>query len=435
MTKNTYHLISLGCAKNTVDSQRVAEILNWAGMKFSANPDEAEFLIVNTCGFIQAARDEALQILDDLGRKKKRSGQYLLAIGCMAENNAELIAKHCPHVDGILGTRKLADILKVMKRVNENASLPVVDYADLPGSQVAVEGPSAYLKIADGCNRCCGFCSIPIIKGNWHSRSETEILADAIRLRDLGVKEINLIAQDTTAYGLDLGLKDALPSLVQKISQAVPDVPWIRLLYAFPGYVSDNLIDVIASTPNVVKYLDIPLQHGHAEMLKRMHRPDDLFWVRSTIAKMRARIDGLAIRSTFIVGYPNETEEEFKALEDFLEEMRFDRVGVFKYSFEPGTFSASLGDTVPEKTKQKRYDRLMKIQQRISKQINRTFVGKTLDVLIEGHEQDLLIGRTYRDAPEVDCAVFVEGKAPIGSIIPVKIHTALEYDLIGKAVG
>lgn len=433
MEKNTYHLISLGCAKNTVDSQRVADILNKVGMKFQLQRNDAEFLIVNTCGFIQAARDEALQILDDLG-SQKQPGQYLLAIGCMAENNSQLIAERCAHVDGILGTRSITNILKLIRQVSANRTLPEVNYGDLPESQTAAEGASAYLKIADGCNRYCGFCSIPLIKGNWHSRPEEAILADARRLADSGIKEINLIAQDTTAYGLDLGMKDALPDLLLKLSHVVPDVPWIRLLYAFPGYVSEHLIDVIASTPNIVKYLDIPLQHGHPEMLRRMRRPDDLDWVHNTITKMRSRIEGLAIRSTFIVGYPNETVEEFQALADFIEEMRFDRVGVFKYSFEPGTYSASFGDTVPEKVKEKRLDRLMTLQQRISKQLNRSFVGKTLDVLIEGRQKDLLVGRSYRDAPDVDCVVFVEGNAPNGSIVPVKIHTAMEYDLVGKIV-
>ncbi len=320
----------------------------------------------------------------------------------------------------------------MIRQVNREEALSVTGHPDIPDSQIAPQGASAYLKIADGCSRMCAFCSIPLIKGSWKSRSEAEILQDAALLQKRHIKEVILIAQDTTAYGLDLGKKDALPDLISAITATIPDVPWLRILYAFPGYVSDRLIDVIAENPKVLPYLDIPLQHADEGVLKRMKRPHDIGWVRETVAKMREKIPGLAIRSTFITGFPNETDAEFQKLFDFLKEMKFDRVGVFPYSYEAGTASAEFGDTVPENVKQQRYQALMELQQAISHRINRTFIGKTLDVLVEAKQEGILIGRSYRDAPDVDGLVYIEGEAPIGEIVPVKIHSALEYDLVGK---
>ena len=434
MQKNTFHLISLGCAKNTVDSNIVANILQNAGYSFNIDPKHSEYLIVNTCGFIQSARNEAIETLQGLAANKK-PGQFLLAIGCMAELYSQQILEACPEVDGVLGTRKITDILHLITSAKETDIKPNPVPEEILTSQFTLQGPAAYLKIADGCGRYCSFCSIPLIKGSWISRPQADILSDAVRLQDMGIKELILIAQDTTAYGIDRGQKDALPDLIEKILSVAPDIPRIRVLYAFPGFVSDRLIDLLSYNERVLPYLDIPLQHAHPEVLKRMHRPADMDWVRKTIAKMRYANPDFAIRSTFIVGFPNETEEEFETLYDFLNEMKFDRVGVFSYSFEKGTASAVYGDTVPEEVKQERLDRLMKLQQGISKEINRKFIGKKLDVLIERQQDGLLIGRSYRDAPDIDGLVFVEGKAKIGDIIKVRIHTALEYDLIGRRIG
>jgi len=434
MQKNTFHLISLGCAKNTVDSNIVANILQNAGYSFNIDPKHSEYLIVNTCGFIQSARNEAIETLQGLAANKK-PGQFLLAIGCMAELYSQQILEACPEVDGVLGTRKITDILHLITSAKETDIKPNPVPEEILTSQFTLQGPAAYLKIADGCGRYCSFCSIPLIKGSWISRPQADILSDAVRLQDMGIKELILIAQDTTAYGIDRGQKDALPDLIEKILSVAPDIPRIRVLYAFPGFVSDRLIDLLSYNERVLPYLDIPLQHAHPEVLKRMHRPADMDWVRKTIAKMRYANPDFAIRSTFIVGFPNETEEEFETLYDFLNEMKFDRVGVFSYSFEKGTASAVYGDTVPEEVKQERLDRLMELQQGISKEINRKFIGKKLDVLIEEQQDGLLIGRSYRDAPDIDGLVFVEGKAKVGDIIKVRIHTALEYDLIGRKIG
>ncbi len=435
MKEKTFHLVSLGCAKNTVDSNTMAGILTQSGYRFVSNPRQAEVMIVNTCGFIKPARDEALAALRELSRLKK-NGQYLLAAGCMAERFGPQIAAACPKVDGVLGTLHIPEILSLIHQIQNRNPQRENAVRELPAlsHQFALQGASAYLKIADGCSRRCAFCSIPLIKGNWKSRPAEDILQDAAMLQEMGIRELILIAQDTTAYAQDRGEKDALPGLIEAILKTAPAIPWLRILYAFPGFVSDRLIDLMAASSTVQPYLDIPLQHAHPAVLKRMQRPDDIGWVRETIAKMREKIPGIAIRSTFIAGFPGETEAEFNALYDFLEEIKFDRVGVFPYYLEEGTSSAAYGDTVPEAVKTERVDRLMRRQQEISHEINRAFIGKTLDVLIEGEQDGLMVGRSYRDAPEIDGLVFVDGAAAVGEIVPVRINSALEYDLIGKLV-
>jgi len=297
--------------------------------------------------------------------------------------------------------------------------------------QVALQGTSSYLKIADGCRRPCAFCAIPLIKGSLVSRPERVIINEARFLQEQGVRELILIAQDTTDYGYDLGLKDGLPHLLEKLLVAVPMIDWIRVLYAYPGYVTDRLIEVMAGNLQILPYLDMPLQHAHPEMLRRMRRPANIAWVRHTIEKMRNKIPDLALRSTFIVGYPGETEAEFQTLLDFLKEVRFDRVGAFKFSFELGTPSEPLGDPIPAEIKQERYDRLMELQASISLEKNQAWVGKALDVLVEGCGDGLSIGRSFRDAPEIDGLVIIEEELPIGGIVPVQIQGAMTYDLTG----
>ncbi len=287
--------------------------------------------------------------------------------------------------------------------------------------------------LPDGCRRPCAFCSIPLIKGTAVSRPLEDIIEEAQILAENGVRELILIAQDTTDYGHDLGMKDGLAILLEELTDAAPDLDWIRVMYAYPGYVTDRLIDVMAERPQILPYLDIPLQHASRETLLRMKRPANMDWVHKTIAKMRERIENLTIRTTFIVGYPGETEEEFQALLDFIEKTRFDRVGALTFSVEPGTTSEPLGDPISTEVKDERWERLMEIQQNISLQINQSFVGKTLNVLIEGYdeEQSISIGRSYRDAPEIDGMIFIEGTAEIGEIVPVRITGAMAYDLTG----
>jgi ribosomal protein S12 methylthiotransferase len=297
--------------------------------------------------------------------------------------------------------------------------------------RASVAGISAYLKVADGCRRPCAFCAIPLIKGTAVSRPVETILEEARRLRDAGVRELILIAQDTTDYGHDLGMKDGLAVLLEQLTDAVPDMDWIRIMYAYPGYVTDRLIDVMAGRKQILPYLDMPLQHAHPKTLYRMRRPSNIDWVHKTLGKMRSKIPNLSIRTTFIVGYPGETDEEYQALVDFVNEIRFDRVGTFQFSFEEGTTSAPLGDPVPASVKQERFEQLMELQQGISMQVNQSYVGKTLDVLVEGFDNGISIGRSYRDAPEIDGLVLVEGRLEIGQIAPVRITGAMAYDLTG----
>ena len=436
MKPNTFHLVSLGCAKNTVDSNTMGNLLTKQGYIFENDPSKAEVIIVNTCGFIRPAREEAIETINELSKKKSKK-QILVAAGCMAERFSDELKMHCKKIDAFVGTRKINQITQILNNLRSGTSLrsvtPQFDMDKL--SQYALQGNSAYLKIADGCSRRCAFCGIPNIKGDWHSRPVEEILQDAAVLDAQGVRELILIAQDTTAYGIDRGEKDALPKLLEQIEKAAPNIPWIRILYAFPGFVSDHLIDLMAQDNHILPYLDIPLQHAHPETLKRMLRPSDMDSVSKTLEYMRKRMPHIAIRSTFITGFPGETEEEFTALYQFIESMEFDRVGVFPYYSEKDTPSAKFADDVPEEVKLERQEHLYLLQQEISHDINLRFIGKTLDVLIEGIQEDgMLVGRSYRDAPEIDGLVFVSGDAPLGEIVPVQITgTVGDYDLIGSA--
>jgi ribosomal protein S12 methylthiotransferase len=418
----------------------MAQLLIRDGYRAVDDPSRAGVLIVNTCGFIGPAKEESLRVLRELAEGKKRN-QILIAAGCLTQRYGAEVAEKVPGVDGVLGTRRWMDIVQVVRELRKGPHpeplyhLPdeakTVGADERDAMRVSVAGASAYLKIADGCRRPCAFCAIPLIKGTAVSRPIESILEEARRLRDMGVRELILIAQDTTDYGHDLGMKDGLAILLERLTASVPDLEWIRVMYAYPGYVTDRLIDVMASSRQVLPYLDMPLQHAHPKTLYRMRRPSNIDWVYKTLDKMRSRIPNLAIRTTFIVGYPGETEEEFQALYDFVKEIRFDRVGAFQFSFEPGTASEPLGDPVPAEVKAERYARLMELQQGISLQVNQSYVGKTLDVLIEGRDKGIAIGRSYRDAPEIDGLVFVEGNAKIGEIVPVKITGAMAYDLTG----
>ncbi len=447
---NAYYLLSLGCSKNTVDSDSMAVLLEGAGLRGTDDARRAEVLIVNTCGFIESARQESLDALRELAAHKAPD-QYLIAAGCLSQRYGRDLPRQVPGLDGVIGTRRWMDIVDLVRRLRARKHPEPVyhlpDEAVTVGtdergvSRVAVQGASAYLKIADGCRRPCAFCAIPAIKGTAVSRPADRILDEARRLRDRGVQELILIAQDTTDYGHDLGQKDGLAVLLDQLVVAVPDVPWIRVMYAYPGYVTDRLIETMAVHRQIVPYLDIPLQHADRATLLRMRRPANIDWVHTTIGKMRDAMPDLAIRTTFIVGYPGETDEEFETLVQFVEQMQFDRVGCFTYSFEPGTPSADLPDQVDEAIKADRRDLLMSVQQPISLARNQSLVGRTLDVLVEGHaeatDEDghptgeiISLGRSYRDAPEIDGYVLIEGELPTGALVPVRVTGAMVYDLI-----
>lgn len=443
MSKNTFHLVSLGCSKNTVDSDSMAQLLLSDGYRAVEDPSKASVLIVNTCGFIGPAKEESYRVLGELAEAKKKN-QVLIAAGCLTQRYGVEVAQKVPGIDGILGTRRWMDIVQVVHEARKGKhpepiyhlpEAPTVGADEHGALRVSMAGASAYLKIADGCRRPCAFCAIPLIKGTAVSRPIESIIHEARELRDAGVRELILIAQDSTDYGHDLGMKEGLATLLEQLTDAVPDMDWIRIMYSFPGYVTDRLIEVMATRKQLVHYLDIPLQHADPKTLYRMKRPSNMEWVHKTLGKMRNAMNDLAIRTTFIVGYPGETDEEFQALYDFVKETRFDRVGAFQFSFEPGTTSAPLGDPVTAEVKQERYERLMELQQGISLQVNQSYVGKTLDVLVEGYDNGISIGRSYRDAPEIDGLVLVEGKAKVGEIVPVRITGAMAYDLTGVLAG
>jgi ribosomal protein S12 methylthiotransferase len=420
----------------------MASLLRDAGYRFSDSPEEAEVLIVNTCGFIGPAKEESFSVLQDLADGKK-SGQVLIAAGCLSQRYGTEIAQRVNGIDGILGTRRWMDIVKVVRKLRQDAH-PEPLYHLPPSETVgkdeggvlraSVQGASAYLKIADGCRRPCAFCAIPLIKGTAVSRPVEVILEEARALQDHGVKELILIAQDTTDFGHDLGIENGLAQLLGQIVTVASEIDWIRILYAYPGYVTDELINVMVEHPSLIPYLDMPLQHAHRDVLKRMRRPANMKWVFDTIGKLRKQMPDLALRSTFIVGYPGESEAEFQALLDFVAEVRFDRLGVFTFSFEPGTFSEQYGDPVPEEVKVERRDELMLLQQQISLEQNQAFVGEQLDVLVEGYGDGISLGRSYRDAPEIDGMVLIEGEVATGEIVPVRITGALPYDLTGVVV-
>jgi len=443
MSTTKVNIVTLGCSKNLVDSEHLLKQFEANGLEALHDSNEpSDIVIINTCGFIQSARQESVQVLRDLAAKKK-PGQILVAAGCLTERYRELLVNTVHGIDGFIGTRRWMDILELVKSLKDtNAGAPQYH---LPESatvgrdekgvvRASVQGASAYLKIADGCRRPCAFCSIPLIKGTTVSRPMEAILEDAVILQDSGVKELILIAQDTTDYGVDLGMKDGLSTLLEALLPKIPQIPWVRILYSYPGYVTNRLIDLMASSKQILPYFDIPLQHASPDVLKRMKRPADMDWVRRTIDKMRKAIPDLAIRTTFIVGYPGETDAEFNMLLDFMREIQFDHVGAFPFSFEPGTSSEPLGDTVSEAVKQARIQELMSLQESISLMRNQAWIGKHLTILIEGQGDGISVGRSFRDAPEIDGLVIVENEIEVGSLVPVLINGALTHDLTGRLV-
>lgn len=441
------YLVTLGCPKNEVDSAGMAAVLERAGHLLVELPEDADVLVVNTCGFIAPAREESLGLLRELALGK-RPDQYLIAAGCMAGLYGDML-RAVPGVDALLETQRWADIAGLVSRLRGASAgaapaeaLAVVDTLDSVGLS-AICGGSAYLKIADGCDAHCAFCTIPRIKGPYRSVPRAEILAEARFLVDAGVQEIVLVAQDTTCYGRDQGQRDGLPDLLEALLEVVPDLPWLRLMYTYPQRITARLIEVMARYPQICPYLDVPLQHAHPATLKRMGRPADVQSLRALLGRLRAGVPDLALRTTFIVGYPGETEEEFAALRDFLQEQAFERVGVFPYFREAGTPAARLSGLVPEKVSLRRRDELMQLQQEIALRWGQGQVGCTVEVLVEGLGEDgVVVGRTRWDAPEVDGLVIAQlprrrgrpARVEIGQIVPVHIRDASAYDLWGQVL-
>lgn len=456
-TRRRYYLLSLGCPKNTVDSEGMAALLQGHGYQATAVPEEADVLIVNTCGFLEAAKEESLAYLQELAARKRR-GQILIAAGCLAQRYPEEIKRRVPGVDGLLGTRRWMEVIRLVEWLRrERRGGRHMAVRELLGDPETPEpvarpkrmGPSAYLKISDGCNAPCAFCAIPLFKGPLRSRPMVALIDEANQLVAGGARELVLVAQDTTDYGRDWGEPNSLPRLLNALVNRVPGLHWLRVMYAYPGHVSDELIAVMAEHPQIVHYLDIPLQHGDPRTLRRMRRPSNLDMVFRTIEKLRAAMPDIALRTTFIVGYPGETEEEFQNLLDFVEAIRFDKVGAFTFSPEPGTPAAAMPDQVPEEVKEERWHRLMEVQRRISLERNQAQVGRVLEVLAErvvdaaalkemgwaGPTDGVYtLTRSYREAPEIDGYVIVPGRLALGEFHQVRITAALEYDLIAEPI-
>ncbi len=438
-----FYLATLGCPKNVVDSEMMAELLGQAGHLLVDHPQHADVLVVNTCGFIEPAREESYDLLRKLAAGKRRT-QWLVAAGCLADRHGEEIRRRVPQVDAILGARSWLEIGTLFERLarrRERKEAPAhasCDFVGTEGNPVAsvhrraAPGPAAYLKIADGCDAACAFCAIPLIKGPQRSKPLADVLREARELSAGGVREIVLVAQDTTAYGRDRGEADALPGLLTALADAAPTVAWLRLLYAYPQHITPRLVETMATTPQVCHYLDLPLQHGHPDVLRRMRRPHNAPAVYDLVAALRQAMPDISLRSTFIVGYPGETEAEFEGLLDFLRALSCDKVGIFAYSAEEGTPAALLPDRVPPEVIAERRERAMLVQQEISLSRNRIQIGRELSILIEGVGEGLSVGRSYREAPEIDGLVLMPGEEKVGEFVRARIVGAQEYDLVAE---
>lgn len=424
-------LVSHGCAKNLVDSELILGILKDNGYEITLNEDETDTVIVNTCSFICDAERESIRSILELIDK----GKKVYVTGCLSQKHPEELKKEIPEIAGVVGTSDFTKIVEVLESKNYVCEVnpnPEYIYPENVERQQITMGASSYIKIADGCNYRCGYCVIPYLRGNYHSRKIENIVKEAKELVQKGVTEIILVAQDTTGYGIDIYKKPMLTKLLEELNK-IEGLGWIRVMYAYPTQMSDELLDTIAKLDKVVKYVDIPLQHSHPEMLKLMNRP--AFDYRPMIENIRKRIPGVSIRTAFIVGYPGETKEHFEHLCEFVRDMKFDRMGVFKYSREKGTPSYGMPNRVSVKEAGRRYKKLMEIQQEISAKRNAGFVGKTIPCIIECYSDDgEVIARTPYDAPEIDGVVNIKTDKPVvpGDIETVKITGYTEYDLIGE---
>ncbi len=448
-TSLSYHLITLGCPKNEADSSGMEALLQDAHLAVQPQAREADVIIVNTCGFLQAAIQESLSVLQEQAARKRRD-QTLIAAGCLAQRQGDLILQTVPEVDGLLGTRRWREIVPLVRRLREGpqgrrqesyALLGDPETADTPLTRTVTAG-SAYLKVSDGCNAPCAFCTIPAFKGKLRSRAVDAVLAEAQQLVQGGAKELVVVAQDTTDYGRDRQEPDSLAHLLHTLCRRCgSDLQWLRLMYAYPGHVTAGLIETMAREEAIVPYLDIPLQHGDPATLRRMRRPHRLDMVYDHITQLRTAMPDIALRTTFIVGFPGETDTEFENLLQFVNDIQFDRVGAFQFSPEPGTPSYTLPHQVADEVKEERWHRLMACQQPISLARNQAQIGRQLMVLIEGTGVDenqgtVLIGRSYRDAPEVDGLVLIPDAPETvpGSMLSVHITGAMPYDLVGEVL-
>lgn len=443
-------VVSLGCPKNLVDSETMLGLIHEENYEITNDPSEAEIIIVNTCGFIESAKEESINtILQMAEYKKSGSCKYIIVTGCLSQRYAEELFNELLEADAIAGVEVYDEIGSIIKRVMNGErfimlerSKPDVIYTSketfLPRI-LTTPSYTAYLKIAEGCDNCCSYCAIPKIRGPYRSKPMEQVLKEAKALADNGVKELIVVAQDTTRYGEDLpGGKLLLADLLKELNK-IESLKWIRVMYCYPNNFTDELIETFASLDKVCKYVDLPLQHASNRLLASMNRYDTREEVETLLVKLRKRIPGIVIRTTFIVGFPGETDADFEELKEFVEQQRFENAGVFAYSQEEGTVAGAMPNQIPDEIKQERYHELMALQAQISEEIHKDTEGQTLEVLVEGIEEDgsgLHYGRSYREAPDIDGLVFIENPGDIkpGCFIKVNILQGFTYESVGERI-
>ena len=436
--------ISLGCSKNLVDTEVMLGELVAHGIELTNNPAEADILIVNTCAFIKSAKEESITtILNMADYKETGRCRSLIVAGCLGQRYKQELLDELPEADAILGTGAWGRIMEAVEATLKGQRVVIAGeddtlYDEKTPRITTTPEYTAYVKIAEGCDNNCAFCAIPQIRGHFRSRQIDDICREVEHLTENGVREIVFIAQDSTLYGRDLYGKPSLAKLLREVIK-VPKLKWVRTMYCYPKFFDDELIDVYASEPKVCKYVDLPLQHAHDSVLRSMHRPDTQAEMIALIKKLRERIPGVTIRSTFIVGFPGETDAQYQTLRRFLIEQRLDKVGVFTYSREEDTAAYDMPNQVPEDVMQERYHDLMSVQCKISEEINQSFEGKEIEVLVEGRDEEqpnIAVGRSYREAPEVDGQVYIENDTDSkpGDIIKVKVLQGFTYDIVGEKI-
>ncbi len=434
--------VSLGCSKNLVDTEVMLRTLYDAGFELTPNEAEAEIIVVNTCGFIESAKSESIDNILDLSRLKEEGKcKHIIATGCLVESYREEVMREMPEVDALIGVGSLCHIAQACSAVmrgEKYISFDDKETSPLGGERILTTADhTAYLKIAEGCDNKCTYCAIPLIRGKLRSRTIEDIVNEAKDLEALGVRELNLIAQDTSRYGLDIYGEYSLARLVRAITENT-SIPWIRLLYCYPDKITDELIEEMSTNDRLLPYMDIPVQHISDKVLTRMNRHGGAALIKETIKKLRERVPNIVLRTTAMVGFPGETEEDFNELCEFIKETRFEHFGAFTYSPEEGTAAAGFDGEVDEQTKQDRYDILMQTQLTVNEDRIEKLVGSTVKVLCDGFDTiaDIYYGRTYADAPDVDGRVYFKSlkKVEAGEFVDVEVHEALDYDLVGQAV-
>lgn len=435
-------LVSLGCAKNQTDAEIMLGILSEDGFNITYDPSEADVIIVNTCGFIEAAKQESIEAILEMAEYKNGRCKLLIATGCLAERYADDIVKDLPEVDAILGTGDYDKIAEVIRDAFSGGKPVIYGHKDRTPSErlpriLSTPGYTAYLKIADGCDNNCTYCAIPMIRGRFRSRTMEDILDEAKLLAEQGVKELILIAQDTTRYGKDLYGEYSLDKLLDRLTE-IEGIEWIRVHYFYPEAITDSLIDTMARHKKICRYIDMPVQHANNDILRRMARRTTQEEMIKKIEKIRSKMSDCVIRTSIIVGFPGETEKQFNDLYEFVKRVRFDRMGVFTYSREEDTPAAEFDGQLDEKTKNERLARLMTLQQGISLELNKSRLGKTLEVIVEGYDEEsfLFYGRSRGDSIDVDGKVYfaTEDEVCEGDIVNVEILDAEEYDLTGRVI-